>query len=84
MATLLKQENAEISEMEQQVIESIAKNELLSKDLEEELKQRPDPWSACGRQDCQFWRQLDIYWLFLFVPASLDVCEPFCSDQKAI
>ena len=37
MATLLKQENAEISEMEQQVIESIAKNELLSKDLEEEL-----------------------------------------------
>ena len=37
MASLLKQENAEISEMEQQVIESIAKNELLSKDLEEEL-----------------------------------------------
>jgi uncharacterized membrane protein len=37
MATLLKQENAEISEMEKQVIDSIAKNELLSKDLEEEL-----------------------------------------------
>jgi uncharacterized membrane protein len=37
MAALLKQENVEISEMEQQVIESIAKNELLSKDLEEEL-----------------------------------------------
>ena len=37
MATLLKQENVEISEMEKQVIDSIAKNELLSKDLEEEL-----------------------------------------------
>jgi uncharacterized membrane protein len=37
MATLLKQENTEITEMEKQVIESIAKNELLSKDLEEEL-----------------------------------------------
>ena len=37
MALLLKQENVEISEMEQQVIESIEKNELLSKDLEEEL-----------------------------------------------
>ena len=37
MAKLLKQENIEISAMEQQVIESIAKNELLSKDLEEEL-----------------------------------------------
>jgi uncharacterized membrane protein len=37
MASLLMQENTELSEMESQVLDSIAKNELLSKDLEEEM-----------------------------------------------
>src|SRR5215510_2572967 len=43
MATLLKQENAEISEMEKQVIDSIARNDLLSKDLEEEISKDLTP-----------------------------------------
>src|SRR5258705_6506840 len=37
MASLLKQENIEVNDMEKQVLDSVAKNELLSRDLEEAM-----------------------------------------------
>jgi len=70
MATLLKQENTEISEMEQQVIESIAKNELLSKDLEEELSKDLTPGQRVADQIASFggsWTFIGFFFLFLLL-----------------
>ncbi|HZJ60459.1 MAG TPA: DUF1003 domain-containing protein, partial [Chitinophagaceae bacterium] len=70
MATLLKQENAEISEMEKQVIESIAKNELLSKDLEEELSKDLTRGQRVADRIASFggsWTFILFFFLFLFL-----------------
>jgi len=70
MATLLKQENAEISEMEEQVIESIAKNELLSKDLEEELSKDLTRGQRVADRIASFggsWTFILFFFLFLFL-----------------
>ena len=70
MAKLLKQENIEISEMEQQVIESIAKNELLSKDLEEELSKDLTHGQRVADQIASFggsWTFIGFLFLFLLL-----------------
>ena len=70
MAKLLKQENIEISEMEQQVIESIAKNELLSKDLEEELSKDLTHGQRVADQIASFgggWTFIGFFFLFLLL-----------------
>ena len=70
MAKLLKQENIEISEMEQQVIESIAKNELLSKDLEEELSKDLTHGQRVADQIAGFggsWTFIGFFFLFLLL-----------------
>jgi uncharacterized membrane protein len=76
MATLLKQENAEISEMEQQVIESIAKNELLSKDLEEELSKDLTRGQRLADRIATFggsWTFILFFFLFLLVWMAINV-----------
>jgi uncharacterized membrane protein len=76
MATLLKQENAEISEMEQQVIESIAKNELLSKDLEEELSKDLTRGQRLADRIASFggsWTFILFFFLFLLVWMAINV-----------
>jgi uncharacterized membrane protein len=70
MATLLKQENAEISEMEKQVIDSIAKNELLSRDLEEELSKDLTPAQRIADKIASFggsWTFILFFFLFLLL-----------------
>jgi uncharacterized membrane protein len=76
MATLLKQENAEISEMEKQVIESIAKNELLSKDLEEELSKDLTPGQRVADKIAAFggsWTFITFFFVFLLLWMSINV-----------
>ena len=76
MATLLKQENAEISEMEKQVIESIAKNELLSKDLEEELSKDLTPAQRIADKIAGFggsWTFILSFFLFLLLWMAINV-----------
>jgi uncharacterized membrane protein len=76
MATLLKQENAEISEMEKQVIESIAKNELLSKDLEEELSKDLTPGQRVADKIAAFggsWTFIIFFFVFLLLWMSINV-----------
>jgi uncharacterized membrane protein len=76
MATLLKQENTEISEMEQQVIESIAKNELLSKDLEEELSKDLTPAQRIADKIAGFggsWTFILFFFSFLLLWMSVNV-----------
>src|SRR4030095_8569276 len=76
MATLLIQENTEISEMEQQVIESIAKNELLSKDLEEELSKDLTPGQRVADRIAVFggsWTFILFFFSFLLLWMSVNV-----------
>jgi len=76
MATLLKQENTEIGEMEQQVIESIAKNELLSKDLEEELSKDLTPGQRIADRIARFggsWTFILFFFSFLLLWMSVNV-----------
>src|SRR5262245_23849029 len=76
MATLLKQENTEISEMEKQVIESIAKNELLSKDLEEELSKDLTPAQRVADRIASFggsWTFILFFFGFLLLWMSVNV-----------
>ena len=76
MASLLKQENAEISEMEKQVIDSIAKNELLSKDLEEELSKDITPAQRIADNIATFggsWTFILFFFLFVY---SLEILIP--------
>jgi len=76
MASLLKQENAEISEMEKQVIESIAKNELLSKDLEEEINKDLTPAQRIADKIAGFggsWTFILFFFLFLLLWMAINV-----------
>ena len=76
MATLLRQENAEISEMEQQVIGSIAKNELLSKDLEEELSKDLTQGQRVADRIATFggsWTFIGFFFLFLLLWMAINV-----------
>lgn len=76
MATLLKQENAEISEMEKQVIESISKNELLSKDLEEELSKDLTRGQRVADRIASFggsWTFILFFFLFLLLWMAINV-----------
>jgi uncharacterized membrane protein len=76
MASLLKQENVEISEMEKQVIDSIAKNELLSKDLEEELSKDLTPAQRIADRIASFggsWIFILFFFSFLFLWMSVNV-----------
>jgi uncharacterized membrane protein len=76
MATLLRQENAEISEMEQQVIGSIAKNELLSKDLEEELSKGLTPAQRVADRIATFggsWTFIGFFFLFLLLWMAINI-----------
>jgi len=76
MATLLKQENAETSEMGKQVIESIAKNELLSKDLEEELSKDLTPGQRIADRIAAFggsWTFIIFFFVFLLLWMSVNV-----------
>ena len=76
MATLLKQENAEFSEMEKQVIESIAKNELLSKDLEEELSKDLTPGQRIADRIAGFggsWTFILFFFFFLLLWMAVNV-----------
>lgn len=70
MVTLLKQENVEISEMEKQVLESISKNELLSKDLEEEMSKDVTPAQRVADKIASFggsWTFILFFFLFLLL-----------------
>jgi uncharacterized membrane protein len=70
MLTLLKQENVEISEMEKQVLESISKNELLSKDLEEELSKDLTSGQRVADKIASFggsWTFISCFFLFLLL-----------------
>jgi uncharacterized membrane protein len=74
--SLLKQENVEISEMEKQVIDSIAKNELLSKDLEEELSKDLTPAQRIADRIASFggsWIFILFFFSFLFLWMSVNV-----------
>src|SRR6478736_9061725 len=76
MAKLLKQENIEISEMEQQVIESIAKNELLSKDLEEELNKDLTHGQRVADRIASFggsWTFIGFFFLFLLLWMAINI-----------
>ena len=76
MATLLKQQNAEFSEMEKQVIESIAKNELLSKDLEEELSKDLTPGQRIADRIAGFggsWTFILFFFFFLLLWMAVNV-----------
>ena len=76
MAKLLKQENIEISEMEQQVIESIAKNELLSKDLEEELSKDLTHGQRVADRIASFggsWTFIGFFFLFLLLWMAINI-----------
>jgi uncharacterized membrane protein len=76
MATLLKQENAEITEMEKQVIESTAKNELLSKDLEEELSKDLTPGQRVADRIASFggsWTFIIFFFVFLLLWMSINI-----------
>ena len=76
MAKLLKQENIEISEMEQQVIESIAKNELLSKDLEEELSKDLTHGQRVADRIASFggsWTFISFFFLFLLLWMAINI-----------
>jgi uncharacterized membrane protein len=68
MANLLKQEKSELTEMENQVVNSIAKNELLSKDLEEELSRNLSPAQRIADKIATFGGSWTfILWFFLFI-----------------
>jgi len=76
MATLLKEENTEITEMGKQVIESIAKNELLSKDLEEELSKDLTPGQRLADSIATFggsWTFIIFFFGFLLLWMSVNV-----------
>ncbi len=76
MATLLKQENAELSEMEHQVLESIEKNELLSKDLEEEMYKDLTPGQRTADKIASFggsWTFIGFFFLFLLLWMSINI-----------
>ncbi len=76
MASLLKQENAELSEMEHQVLESIEKNELLSKDLEEEMYKDLTPGQRTADKIASFggsWTFIGFFFLFLLLWMSINI-----------
>jgi uncharacterized membrane protein len=78
MASLLTQENAELNEMENQVINSIAKNELLSKDLEEELSRNLIPAQRIADKIASFggsWTFIGYFFLFLLIWISVNIIE---------
>ena len=70
MASLLKQENAELNEMESQVINSITKNELLSKDLEEEMNKDLTPAQRIADKIATFggsWTFIGFFFFFILL-----------------
>jgi uncharacterized membrane protein len=76
MASLLKQENAELNEMENQVLDSIAKNELLSKDLEEEMSKDLTHGQRIADKISSFggsWTFIGFFFLFLLVWMSTNI-----------
>ena len=76
MASLLKQENAELNEMENQVLNSIAKNELLSKDLEEEMNKDLSPGQRIADKISSFggsWTFIGFFFLFLLIWMSINI-----------
>ncbi len=76
MASLLKQENAELNEMENQVLNSIAKNELLSKDLEEEMSKDLSPGQRIADKISSFggsWAFICFFFSFLLIWMSINI-----------
>jgi uncharacterized membrane protein len=76
MASLMKQENTELGEMERQVLDSIAKNELLSKDLEEELSKDLSRGQRVADKIASFggsWPFIGFFFLFLLLWMSVNI-----------
>jgi uncharacterized membrane protein len=76
MASLLKQENAELNEMEKQVLNSITKNELLSKDLEEEMNKDLTPAQRIADKLATFggsWTFIGFFFFFILMWMSVNI-----------
>jgi uncharacterized membrane protein len=76
MASLLKQENAELNEMERQVLNSITKNELLSKDLEEEMNKDLTPAQRIADKLATFggsWTFIGFFFFFILMWMSVNI-----------
>jgi len=76
MASLLKQENAELNEMEKQVLNSITKNELLSKDLEEEMNKDLTPAQRIADKLATFggsWTFIGFFFFFILLWMSVNI-----------
>ena len=76
MASLLKQEHIELGEIEHQVLDSIAKNDLLSKDLEEELTKDITPGQRVADKIASFggsWTFIGFFFLFLLLWMSVNI-----------
>jgi len=76
MSSLLKQENVELGEMEHQVLDSIAKNELLSKNLEEEMSKDLTRGQRVADKIASFggsWTFIGFFFLFLLLWISINM-----------
>jgi uncharacterized membrane protein len=76
MASLMKQENIELGEMEHQVLDSIAKNDLLSKNLEEEMDKGFTMGQRVADKIASFggsWIFIGFFFLFLFLWMSVNI-----------
>ncbi|HEV8285877.1 MAG TPA: DUF1003 domain-containing protein [Chitinophagaceae bacterium] len=76
LASLLKQENTELSEMETQVLDSITKNELLARDLEEEMSKELTRGQRIADKIASFggsWTFIIFFFLFLLLWMSVNI-----------
>ena len=76
MASLMKQENIELGEMEHQVLDSIAKNDLLSKNLEEEMDKGFTMGQRVADKIASFggsWIFIGFFFLFLFLWMAVNI-----------
>ena len=70
MASLIKEESTQLGEMENQVLNSITKNELLSRNLEEEMHKDLTPRQRVADKIANFggsWTFIGLFFLFLLM-----------------
>jgi uncharacterized membrane protein len=76
LASLLKQENIELGEMETQVLDSITKNELLARDLEEEMSKELTHGQRIADKIASFggsWTFIIFFFLFILLWMSINI-----------
>jgi uncharacterized membrane protein len=76
LASLLKQENTELGEMETQVLDSITKNELLARDLEEEMSKELTHGQRIADKIASFggsWTFIIFFFLFILLWMSINI-----------